>query len=428
MSHPLPRTTEPERLEGNDDRDTRMPQEPSWFPEGTDAHFDALVERYRQRRQEAVERAEREDRGERGEMPVPHRPLPRPVLPPQETAAQRRYYREYPHEAEAEQAPRRRRGSRRVALVAGGVSLALLGGSFGFALSRTGEIVSFVQNAVARFAPAPDKPAAVAAKPSSTTIAKSLVPTATLDVADVSGSLNSFIPLMLRASPGVEGQDIALKLSGLPKEAYLTAGSKTGPNDWVVTLHDAEQLKLVVPRADANHFDVEVAAVEARTGQLAAPVKEMTVAIDSPDLKITPVSAEPETATQPAPAIRATAAARPAAVVTATGSAVAGTKVAEAAPETMPEGVARLLQKGEVLLKSGDMPAARQFFEQAYAMGAADGALGLAKTYDPLVYKSLNVVGIAPDRVQAMNWYGKAAAAGQADASAAIAALSATPQ
>ncbi len=48
-------------------------------------------------------------------------------------------------------------------------------------------------------------------------------------------------------------------------------------------------------------FDISVAAIETNTGELAAPVKEMTVAIDDVKLEdekvlqITPVSAPPET-------------------------------------------------------------------------------------------------------------------------------------
>ncbi len=45
---------------------------------------------------------------------------------------------------------------------------------------------------------------------------------------------------------------------------------------------------------------------------------------------------------------------------------------------------------------------------------------GVGKTYDPVVYQAQNVQGLAPDAVQAMEWYTRAANAGDQDALAAI--------
>ena len=56
------------------------------------------------------------------------------------------------------------------------------------------------------------------------------------------------------------------------------------------------------PQSDKAKFDISIAAIETNTGELAAPVKEMTVAIDDVKLgaeqvalQITPASAPPET-------------------------------------------------------------------------------------------------------------------------------------
>ncbi len=57
------------------------------------------------------------------------------------------------------------------------------------------------------------------------------------------------------------------------------------------------ELKVVVPKADQKTYDVSIAAIEQTSGELAAPIKEMTLAISDPSLNITPASAEPDAKT-----------------------------------------------------------------------------------------------------------------------------------
>jgi TPR repeat protein len=90
--------------------------------------------------------------------------------------------------------------------------------------------------------------------------------------------------------------------------------------------------------------------------------------------------------------------------------------------------VADWLRKGDLLLKSGDLAVARQFYERAYAQGAAAGAMGVGKTYDPVVFAELNVQGIAPDPAKAMEWYLRAEGQGAPDAASAMEALQALKQ
>jgi len=254
----------------------------------------------------------------------------------------------------------------------------------------------------------------VAAPANRTVISKKPVATATLDVADASGALNSMIPLILRAEPAAEGQILALRISGLPADAYLTAGTREAGNSWLLDPGQEQNLKLVVPKAGKPKFDVEVAAIETGTGELAAPVKELTVAIDDPNLQVEPANAPPETASiQTGVGTRENLSAP----LPAGGAEI---QAASATSET-----ADLMRKGELLLKSGDLAAARLFYERAYAQGAAAGALGAGKTYDPVVFADLNVQGIAPDPVKAMEWYKRAEDQGLADAASAIEALKA---
>ncbi|MGQ0485552.1 MAG: hypothetical protein ACT4SY_09405 [Hyphomicrobiales bacterium] len=256
------------------------------------------------------------------------------------------------------------------------------------------------------------KPAAAAAN--KTVISKKPVATATLEVADASGALNSMIPLILRAEPAAEGQTLALRISGLPEDAYLTAGTRVSGNSWLLNPGQERNVKLVVPKASTPKFDVAVAAIETGSGELAAPMKELTVAIDDLKLQVVPANAPPETA-----AIQVAKGERhdlPVEAVTAEGE----TRIAAVTPEA-----SDLLRKGDLLLKSGDLGAARQFYERAYAQGAAAGAMGVAKTYDPVVFAELNVQGIAPDPAKAMEWYRRAEDRGLRDAAPAIEALQA---
>lgn len=78
---------------------------------------------------------------------------------------------------------------------------------------------------------------------------------------------------------------------------------------------------------------------------------------------------------------------------------------------------ASFLEKGDMLLRTGDLIAARQFYLRAFELNDAGGAYGVARTYDPKVYAELNVRGLSPDPAKAMEWYGKAAAGGNEAAS-----------
>lgn len=277
--------------------------------------------------------------------------------------------------------------------------------------------LSKVQQTIAFFM----KPAPVAAKAQlahnlahETVIIKKAVATATLDVADVKGTLGTMIPLMLSAQSADSTEPLSLKISGLPDQAYLTAGVKSAQGSWTLKQSEISDVKLVVPQSDLKQFDMEVAAVEDNTGDLAAPIKAINVqlgnsrtianapvtqvgegksnvdtslsaAIDTPAV-INPVNAAPDTAS-----IKLN---EPSAIPVATTEA------------------ADFVTKGNALLAGGDIISARQFFLRASELGNAQGSFGVAQSYDPKVFAQLNVVGLQPDPAQAADWYKKAAKAG----------------
>lgn len=262
-----------------------------------------------------------------------------------------------------------------------------------------------------------------AAEPSNiTTIDKKPVPTATLQVADVAGETNSLIPLALHAEPAGLGQDILLKISGIPEGAYLTSGHRGDDQIWSLSLAETRNVKLVVPQAQEPQIDLAVAAFEPGTGELAAPVKTMTVALS--DVVVQPTSAPPPdqaAATQKTALPDADAASLPAAVPPPQSI-----KLALASPET-PE-TQHMILEGDSLFKSGDVRAARKTYERAWGNdGSAAAAFGIARSYDPLVLAALALKNAKPDKGQAIQWYQRAASAGNPDAAEAIVRLQLKP-
>src|SRR5579885_2781724 len=71
-----------------------------------------------------------------------------------------------------------------------------------------------------------------------------------------------------------------------------------------------------------------------------------------------------------------------------------------------------LLKRGDDLLKAGDVVAARSAYERVAAAGNPKGAIGVGRTYDPLVLAKLGARGVRGDPVQAAAWYARAGEAG----------------
>jgi hypothetical protein len=249
----------------------------------------------------------------------------------------------------------------------------------------------------------------VTATVQTTVIAKKPVPTATLEVADVAGETNSFIPLALHAQPADLGSDILLKISGIPEGAYLTSGRRDDDKVWALTPAEIKNVRLVVPEAQEPKIDLAVAAFEQKTGELAAPVKTMTIALS--DVVVQPASAPP-----------------PMQIASVTASGKSGHPAPIPPPDAMslaahaPEtgAVRSLVLAGDALLKAGDVTAARNSYEQAWTGGSPAGAYGLARSYDPVVLAGLARKNAEPDKAKALEWYERAASSGHANAADSI--------
>jgi hypothetical protein len=99
-----------------------------------------------------------------------------------------------------------------------------------------------------------------------------------------------------------------------------------------------------------------------------------------------------------------------------------------ASPANGSDPTSRLLQRGDDFLRTGDIAAARQFYERAAAAGSARGAMLVGKTYDPFYFAEIGARGIVADRAKAIEWYGKAAVLGDGEAAARVQKLDAGAQ
>jgi len=190
--------------------------------------------------------------------------------------------------------------------------------------------------------------------------------------------------------------------------------------------------RALVKRAngDAAGANADIAAAQRLDPAIAQELAALGVTPQAPpefaglSPSAAPVSAapeEPSATPQPAgetaslpPAARAGAAAAPPAEQIAAPPA----PVEETASLPLPADVTEaLIARGNELLRTGDIAAARLVFQRAAAGGNRTAAMGLAKTYDPVFLAQSGVRGgLGGDPARAALWYGKAAAAGSREA------------
>jgi hypothetical protein len=84
---------------------------------------------------------------------------------------------------------------------------------------------------------------------------------------------------------------------------------------------------------------------------------------------------------------------------------------------------AALLKRGNELIASGDLAAARLVLQRAAEAGNARAAFALAGTYNPITLGELHVHGLSADLAKARYWYERAKELGSPDASRELQAL-----
>jgi len=172
------------------------------------------------------------------------------------------------------------------------------------------------------------------------------------------------------------GDGALLVIGGLANGATLSAGRPAGDNSWHVSAADLNDVMIEPPRGFVGAMDL---VVELR-------LADDTLS-DRRSLRFEWGAAAPE--------------AKP---------------KAYSVLQLDPGEIATLVKRGDELMASGDLAAARLVLQRAAEAGDARAALALAGTYDPMVLEKLPVHGLAPNIAMARTWYEKARQFGSLDA------------
>ncbi|MDH3740058.1 MAG: hypothetical protein OER56_00545 [Hyphomicrobiales bacterium] len=242
--------------------------------------------------------------------------------------------------------------------------------------------------------PSPAKPEKVAApKAAGKVRVLTKIGSVKLTVEDTNGSAQAPIALPVTAEAGDSQPPIAVKLTGLPAQATLSAGSKQADASWLVQSNELAGLQLTVPQAPDVPLKVTVAAIETETGELAAPMQEMTIKVDPKAVIIEP-AALPATNSQN----------------------YSGEAAASKTNFSASDAAIAMRSRGDETLALGDVAGARGFYKMALKMGDIASAARIGRTYDPVVYQAVGVRGLKPDPKMAERWYKHAISEGDASA------------
>jgi hypothetical protein len=190
-----------------------------------------------------------------------------------------------------------------------------------------------------------------------------------------------------------------LKVSGLPKGTTLTAGVSAGDDEWLLYATDSIGAVIVPPPHFVGVMELTVSLIVGAADNVSEmrPLRFEWVAENVAAIKL------PEE-TRPEAKVRDEA--PPA---TKSGS--------QTIRQLSPDEMAALLKRGNELIASGDLAAARLVLQRAAEAGNARAAFALAGTYNPITLGKLQVHGLSPDLAVARHWYERANELGSPDAS-----------
>ncbi len=105
------------------------------------------------------------------------------------------------------------------------------------------------------------------------------IKTASLVVADASGTLLAGIPLKLSLNSDTDKSLLRVKIMNVPSDAVLTAGTRRSDGVWVLQPSDLKNVSLVVSSDRKTPLRLDIELIEAKTGELLSPTREIKVAI-----------------------------------------------------------------------------------------------------------------------------------------------------
>ncbi|HXF54808.1 MAG TPA: hypothetical protein VNK52_11855 [Hyphomicrobiaceae bacterium] len=186
---------------------------------------------------------------------------------------------------------------------------------------------------------------------------------------DAKSGQRTTLPVELDPMP-TDSDALLLVMRGVPDEIALSQGSAIGNEIWLIPAHMSRDIEFTIAEAVTGTFDV-TAELVTLDGRLMSQARTRIVA--SPTLVAAPAASEPT------------------------------------APEKLDaDALRRLTARGELLLDTGDISAARIVLERAAEAGSAIAALRLGETYDPAYLRRSGASAEAGDEAQALRWYERA--------------------
>ncbi len=107
------------------------------------------------------------------------------------------------------------------------------------------------------------------------------IKTASLMVADVSGTIAVGIPLKLTLNAPVGNSFVEVKVTNVPADAVLTAGTRQNDGVWVLKPNDLSHVQLVLSSEQSTPLKLNIELIEAKTGELLTPPREIKVSVVS---------------------------------------------------------------------------------------------------------------------------------------------------
>ena len=107
------------------------------------------------------------------------------------------------------------------------------------------------------------------------------IKTASLVVADASGTIAVGIPLKLTLNSPVGNSFVEVKVTNVPADAVLTAGTRQNDGVWVLKPNDLSHVQLVLSSEQSTPLKLNIELVEAKTGELLTPPREIKVSVVS---------------------------------------------------------------------------------------------------------------------------------------------------
>jgi hypothetical protein len=182
-------------------------------------------------------------------------------------------------------------------------------------------------------------------------------------------------------------------LRGLPPEAELSAGERSGSGSWILKDEDLQDLSLTIGEVASGDYPVDIYLLDAGN----APQTRRSLI-----LRVEPAR----------PRVYA------AGLSLSWASALldAAAKAPATAEHIAPAESSVLLERAKALLSEGDIAGARLLLFHLAALGEGDAAYELARTFDAEMLAKFGASGIESDPAAARGWYEQASQSGNAEA------------